>query len=212
MIVSNFKCKFPVINFSYLTSLVASENHSDISCLIIVIMTHGDTGGRLHTYDSLINVDELWHPFTGDACPTLVGKPKLFFIQACRGQMVDPGALLESPNYAANSLASRSSGCENNKYVVPALADILIFFSTSENYFSYKCPEKGSWFIQTLCDKFDEYLQSGEEIDLMRILTAVNRHVAFSFQAYDPGDLIDACKQMPSITTMLTKILIFNKK
>lgn len=192
---------------------VALENNSDISCLIIVMMTHGDRGGILYTYDSAINVDDLWRSFTGDTCPSLIGKPKLFFIQACRGHMVDPGALLESSNQDKNALASRSAACDKEKkFVIPALADILIFFSTTEGYYSYKCPETGSWFIQTLCDKFNEYLGSDEEVDLMRILTSVKRHVAYSFQAYDPGDLVHATKQMPAITTMLTKLYIFNKK
>ena len=75
-------------------------------------MTHGDQAGILYTFDSIINVEELWRPFTGDKCTSLIGKPKLYFIQACRGHMVDPGALLESSYQVKNALASRSAKCE----------------------------------------------------------------------------------------------------
>ena len=33
----------------------------------------------------------MWQPFTADRCPSLAGKPKLFFIQACQGNRMDKG-------------------------------------------------------------------------------------------------------------------------
>jgi len=61
---------------------VAKQDHSDADCLVVTIMTHGEEG-MLAPRDSniLYNVDTLWTPFTADKCPTLAGKPKLFFIQ-----------------------------------------------------------------------------------------------------------------------------------
>jgi caspase-like apoptosis-related cysteine protease len=62
---------------------VAEEDHSDADCLAIIVMTHGKENGLLVPRDSSVcyNVDMLWKPFTADKCPTLAGKPKLFFIQ-----------------------------------------------------------------------------------------------------------------------------------
>ena len=60
--------------------LVAEKNHSDSDCLLIVIMTHGDDG-MLYAYDGGYQFDWIWSCFTSDRCPTLAGKPKLFFIQ-----------------------------------------------------------------------------------------------------------------------------------
>jgi caspase-like apoptosis-related cysteine protease len=61
---------------------VAAEDHSDADCIAVIVMTHGESG-MLAPRDSNImyNVDLLWQPFTADKCPTLAGKPKLFFIQ-----------------------------------------------------------------------------------------------------------------------------------
>ena len=37
------------------------------------------------------NLTQVWQPFTADRCPSLAGKPKLFFIQACQGNRMDKG-------------------------------------------------------------------------------------------------------------------------
>lgn len=58
----------------------AAEDHTDADCLIVVAMSHGEAG-FLHSFDFKYPVEMLWAHFTGDKCPTLIGKPKLFFIQ-----------------------------------------------------------------------------------------------------------------------------------
>lgn len=50
-------------------------------CLAVVVLTHGDEDGKLYCYDSYYNEEMLWTPFAANKCPTLAGKPKLFFIQ-----------------------------------------------------------------------------------------------------------------------------------
>ena len=60
--------------------LVASEDHSDRDCLLIALMSHGDDG-ILYARDQQYKPERLWSYFTSDKCPTLAGKPKLFFIQ-----------------------------------------------------------------------------------------------------------------------------------
>jgi caspase-like apoptosis-related cysteine protease len=61
---------------------VAAEDHSDADCIAVIVLTHGEYG-LLIPHDKYVKyeVDLLWKPFTADKCPTLAGKPKLFFIQ-----------------------------------------------------------------------------------------------------------------------------------
>lgn len=56
-------------------------NYDNDDCLMIVVLTHGEEGGFLHAFDGTYNANVLWNPFTPDKCPSLAGKPKLFFIQ-----------------------------------------------------------------------------------------------------------------------------------
>lgn len=44
-------------------------------------MTHGERKGKIHAADREYDVQELWENFVGEECESLIGKPKLFFIQ-----------------------------------------------------------------------------------------------------------------------------------
>lgn len=58
----------------------AAEDHTDADCLVVAAMSHGESG-VLYAADNVYPVEMLWTPFLGHRCPSLVGKPKLFFIQ-----------------------------------------------------------------------------------------------------------------------------------
>ena len=60
---------------------VSDEDHTDRDCLLIAVLTHGDDGGIIYARDRGYKAENLWSKFTSDQCPTLAGKPKLFFIQ-----------------------------------------------------------------------------------------------------------------------------------
>lgn len=46
-----------------------------------VAMTHGESNGYILAYDKKYEAKNLWENFVGTKCETLIGKPKLFFIQ-----------------------------------------------------------------------------------------------------------------------------------
>ena len=56
------------------------EDHSDADCIFVAVMTHGQLD-KLYAYDEAYDRNLIWSGFTGDKCKSLVGKPKLFFIQ-----------------------------------------------------------------------------------------------------------------------------------
>ncbi|KAL5960941.1 Caspase-3 [Taenia solium] len=59
----------------------SSVNHADADYFACVILTHGDDCGSIYGTDGPISLDQLIHPFRGNTCPSLAGKPKMFFIQ-----------------------------------------------------------------------------------------------------------------------------------
>ena len=64
--------------------------------------------------------------------------------------------------------------------------------------------------MQSLCQVLQEH---GHEEDLLSNMTRIARKVAFDFQSYNPGDLaMHDKKQIPYITSMLTKKVYFQKK
>lgn len=190
---------------------VSQRNHADNDCLFVSFMSHGGNDGKIVTRDGTLRVADLWESFNGTRCPSLVGKPKLFFIQACRGLRVDPGSTLIRVNKSSSS--SRYSDdridCHGSFSNVPDLADMLIMYSTTEGHVAFRGVE-GSWFFQTLCEELKAL--SG---DILTILTEVNRKVAFAEQSsvQDPNFIhLNKKKQMPNINSMLTKNFFLTKE
>lgn len=69
--------------------IVAHDDHSRCASFVCVMLSHGDEGVFFGT-DGSVELKTLTSLFRGDRCPSLVGKPKLFFIQ------VHPESLLLS--------------------------------------------------------------------------------------------------------------------
>jgi len=180
-------------------SKLAAQDHSDADCLVVIIMTHGENG-LLTPRDSqiLYKVETLWTPFTADKCPTLAGKPKLFFIQACRGKKLDAGV---------RAYKERRTQHDSNpsSFKIPTHADFLIAYSSIEGFYSFRNKDTGSWFIQSLCEELNA------TDNLLQILTRTTRRVT---QLESDSDMIQyhTKKQVPSITSMLTRDLYFHPK
>lgn len=69
-------------------------DYTDHDCIFVVVLSHGNPG-IIYARDVPYEPEfKLWGQFTGKKCPTLAGKPKLFFIQACRGEGLDGGVML----------------------------------------------------------------------------------------------------------------------
>ena len=72
-----------------LLHIMASTDHTDSCCLVWIMLSH-DSEGRITSSDGK-NLDEkeLYDSFSAQNCPTLNGKPKIFFLfdsQPQRGQ------------------------------------------------------------------------------------------------------------------------------
>lgn len=170
---------------------LARYDHSDSDCFLCVIMSHGEEG-FVYGIDREINIDELVRPFQHNK--TLVGKPKLFFIQACRGNsFMDPIGLVDSSPFDTN---------EQCVAKIPMQADFLIAYSTVSGYYSWRNSANGSWFIQALCEILNKH---AHEYDLLKMLTLVNRRVAYFFKSNTDDPYMNNKRQIPCVLSMLTK-------
>lgn len=81
---------------------------------------------------------------------------------------------------------------------------------SKKGFFSFRHPENGTWFIQSLCEELNAH---GTSIDLLKLLTRVSRRVAINFQSYnDSQPWFDEQKQIPSINSMLIRDVYFRPK
>ncbi|KAH8280489.1 hypothetical protein KR018_008599, partial [Drosophila ironensis] len=140
---------------SQVTSIVenlAAFDFTDISALVLVILSHGDRNEKIMACDNKpydLNENVL-HPLFQNE--TLKGKPKILIVQACKGTWVADG----------NAKSKRDP------------SEYIICYSTSEGFFSYRDKKDGTKFIQTFCKSMNEYALKK---DFLEIINDVNRRV-----------------------------------
>ena len=68
----------------------AKLDHRGYDMFACFVLSHGGSGGQIEGVDGeVITEQEIRNIFHGAKCPSLRDKPKLFFIQACRGANQD---------------------------------------------------------------------------------------------------------------------------
>ncbi|XP_023398133.1 caspase-8 isoform X2 [Loxodonta africana] len=175
-----------------------NEDHSNKDCFICCILSHGDKGIIYGTDGQEASIYELTSYFTGLKCPSLAGKPKIFFIQACQGSNYQKGIAIETDSEQQEACLDMAS---SPKSYIPDEADFLLGMATVNNCVSYRSPMEGTWYIQSLCESLRERCPRGD--DILTILTEVNYEVSSKDDKKNMG------KQMPQPTFTLRKKLYF---
>lgn len=192
---------------------VAKQDHSRCDCVVCVISSHGDQdvlhrGGHSETTDVVYGTDGILHlktildVFRPRVCPTLAGKPKLFFIQACRGPSLSGTARV----VADSGEEDEGDGGEQN-FIAQSISlsrDYLLAYSAPPGFYSFR-RASGSWFVTCLCG----ILQTQHrQMDLLSMLTLVNHQMAYEFSSNTPGrenKHTHRRRIVPWICSMLTK-------
>ncbi|NXI73976.1 CASP8 protein, partial [Anseranas semipalmata] len=171
----------------------SKKDHSNMDCFVCFILSHGAKDKIKGIDHEFVNIKDLLSCFSGSNCPSLAGKPKLFFIQACQGSVGHPAVTVKE---------DCSGQLETDAIPLPSIpdqADVLVGMATVEDYECYRCIKTGSVYIQCLCDKME--LLCPLRKDLITILTEVNKEVG--------RRVLNGWKQMPKITSTLRKQFIF---
>ncbi|XP_038075142.1 caspase-3-like [Patiria miniata] len=205
----------------------ASRNHERFHCFILAILSHGEEGAIYSTDERIVKIEDITSYFEGGRCPTLAGKPKLFFLQACRGESKDRGheatdSKAVAPGYAYGTqdsvapisdeelvqrmleqqLQDDTDAPTANRSKLPSHSDMLLAFATVPGFVSWRHGKRGAWFVQALSEVFLEHAHAK---DLMSMMIMVNDKVACAFESSS-----GRYKQIPAPVTMLRKKLYFN--
>ena len=99
-----------------------------------------------------VAVEDLMSEFKSTNCKSLENKPKLFFIQACRGKRSDPRLSrlsVSTENIAEDGMQTMDSPDADIANGISAReADFLLAFATVPGYKAWRSKQAGSWFIQ----------------------------------------------------------------
>lgn len=86
----------------------------------------------------------------------------------------------------------------------------VFFVSSQIGFYSWRNTTDGSWYIQSLVEELN---RNGKKYDMLTLLTFVSQRVAVGFESCVPSrPIMDQQKQIPCLTSMLTRILRFNEK
>ncbi|XP_016322056.1 caspase-9-like isoform X2 [Sinocyclocheilus anshuiensis] len=201
---------------------LAKRDHSAYDCCVVIILSHGTEAnhnrfpGAVHGVDGpAVPVQLITNYLNGQNCPSLQGKPKLFFIQACGGGEKDTGFEV-SPDEVEPSLggiddqmdaipiSSSSDSLSTSdeldaRATLPTPSDILVSYSTFPGYVSWRDTQAGSWYVENLDCVLEENAATD---DLVTMLMMVNAAVS---QISAKG----LYKQMPGSFNFLRKLLYF---
>lgn len=127
----------------------SQKDHSNMDCFVCFIFSHGEKDKIKGVDHEFVNIKDLVSCFSGSNCPSLAGKPKLFFIQACQGSVGHPGVTIKE------DFSGRLEVDATPLTTIPDQADMLVGMATVDDYECYRCIKTGSVYIQCLCDKME---------------------------------------------------------
>ena len=189
-----------------LDSVLYQQDQSGYDCFVLWLMSHGRSGEVFCSDGIPLPIQALHDMLSG--CVKLSGKPKLIFIQACRGDGEDEGVAACS-DLSPNHVDSPSDSVKNPASREPTHADFLYAFSTVDEYVSYRNANLGSPYVCGLVEAFRERAASDHLLD---ILTVVNKKVS-NMEVKPPSgenkNEIKIYKQMPEVKHTLRKKVRF---
>ncbi|KAJ3595742.1 hypothetical protein NHX12_005045 [Muraenolepis orangiensis] len=148
------------------TPLRTPLRHGD--AFVCCILSHGAEGQVIGVDLEKLSIKDITSAFDGKHSSGLRGKPKVFFIQACQGHILEPTVVMDD--------LYGGGGGQTKKIYIPMDADFLVVMATIENYQSSRNTVDGCCFIQSLCKRLRERCPRGD--DIMEILYRVNDDVS----------------------------------
>ncbi|CAC5390399.1 unnamed protein product [Mytilus coruscus] len=187
---------------------LSKQDHNRNCSVVVCVLSHGGLRSVYGVDGFPVPLRSLTEKFTGSNCKSLFGKPKLFFVQACRGKNEPIGHLdtffTRSGASARNDVMAMDKDEDNTvEDVIPDENDFLLAVSTAPWCSLYRRHNNRSYFIQTLCERIQKDCMRHHLLD---ILTDVNMRVGkYVIQIEDDQTV----KTIPSYYSTLTHKLHF---
>lgn len=196
--------------------LTATSCKSQHDAAIIILLSHGTETGVYGTDAIEVDMNQTVSYFDNKHCKQLIGKPKVFIVQACRGRIIDYGVgetqtFFSQPESQSVSVFGSQDSVFNSSRVArwnvldkhnqPTRTDMMLCFSCLSGHISNRNEEAGSWLGIALASHLQNY---AHEKHLMDILNMVSRDVRKQTSA-------DGIKQALEVTCIgFDRNLFFN--
>ncbi|XP_068591489.1 caspase-2 isoform X4 [Cebidichthys violaceus] len=194
-------------------------DHRTVDSCVVCLLSHGVEGAIYGTDGQLLQLDWVFESFDNARCPLLQNKPKMFFIQACRGEEMDCGveqidgpARTCSPSCEQRDAGREGQGDANSRQrgdmgrpriKLPQRSDMICGFASLKGTAAMRNTKRGSWFIQELNTTLRLHARDTHLADIM---VQVNGHIK-EREGFAPGTAHHRCKEMSEFTSSLCKDL-----
>lgn len=198
--------------------------HRTVDSCVLCLLSHGVEGAVYGTDGQLLQLDWVFESFDNAHCPLLQNKPKMFFIQACRGEDMDSGVeQIDGPSRTCSPSceqldAGREGQSDTNlrqrddlgrpRIKLPQRSDMICGFASLKGTAAMRNTKRGSWFIQDL----NTVLRlRAKDTHLADMLVQVNGRIK-EREGHAPGTAHHRCKEMSEFTSSLCKDFYFFPK
>ncbi|XP_049903376.1 caspase-2 isoform X9 [Epinephelus moara] len=198
-------------------------DHRTVDSCVVCLLSHGVEGAIYGTDGQLLQLDWVFESFDNAHCPLLQNKPKMFFIQACRGEEMDCGveqidgpARTCSPGCEQRDAGREGQGDANSRHrgdtgrpriKLPQRSDMICGFASLKGQkictAAMRNTKRGSWYIQELNTTLRLHAR---DMHLADIMVQVNGKIK-EREGYAPGTAHHRCKEMSEFTSSLCKDL-----
>jgi len=137
---------------------VALEVDTTYDGLLVIIACHGHLGGVLEGSDGAnVKLHDLQRLVNGIRAPSLLNKPKIFLVSACRGQEELKGVRVECDGSKDQEVKFTNVG-----------TDFYTALSTIEGHKSWRDTEKGTYFLQEVAAIWEKHYKEESMHSVMR--------------------------------------------
>uniref|UniRef100_V9KZT1 Caspase-2 n=1 Tax=Callorhinchus milii TaxID=7868 RepID=V9KZT1_CALMI len=177
-----------------LRDFALSADHRRTDSCVVVLLSHGVEGAIYGVDGKLVQIHDIFQLFDNANCPNLQNKPKMFFIQACRGDRTDRGVDrldgADAPGCEECDAGKERERTRRGK--LPTQSDIICGYACLRGTAALRNTRQGSWYIQALVKVFTERAHNTHVADMLVQVNAVIR----DREGFAPGTDFHRCKEM----------------
>ncbi|XP_071145023.1 caspase-2-like [Mytilus edulis] len=147
-------------------------DHQNADACVVCLLSHGEEGYIFGTDGRKIFLDNIMSLFENGHCKDLRGKPKIFIIQACRGEALDSGVV-------GKMYGEEHDGSPCKPYQLPTMSDMLICFPTQTGHYAWRNKDRGSWYIEALVQVFMKFARTEDVCTMLnRVNSVISRKLS----------------------------------